>query len=615
MLMPDYFTDGKEEKILELYRRLEEWILKDIANRLIIAGEMSGTTDWLLYKLRVMGESQQAIMKKLMRLTGLSNKELKALLQDAVMTSWDYDKSIFDSIGGIQILNPMINPNVVKVMNAEYKKVQGEIHNLTRTTMQQYPKDLMNMLNEIEIRVSSGVQSYSSAVCEILDKYAGKGYEVSYPTGAKRTLEAAVRMCVVTSMNQTAAQVTNQYIIEGKAEYVLVSAHYGARTAQKGQQLLADHNAWQGKAYKINGSEPGYPNLLESTGYDIDLETGNGKVVNPLGLHGYNCRHSHQPWYKDLKNPWVDENGNLVIDTKKSKEIYEKQQKQRAMERAIRKTKRELIMKEEQIKLIAETDVKDILQKDYDKLAYKLRQQNKKYNAYCETNNLQKQSDRIKSAGFKKKQAFKANAAATKYKNSQDNNVEKGISGKANNTTEKNKVNIDYINSKKYREKFYKITNNPDVNAELYKCAKAELIHRNGTYKEDMYLISIIDGKRKGINTSTKLDNIIEYNDSLNNAILSNPKGTLISIHNHGTNLPPTGADFSSAGVRQYAQGVIVCHNGDVYTYKVGSKIFTSKLFDDTVEKYKKLMYNEFDAHIKALEQFERDYDIEWRKL
>jgi len=40
------------------------------------------------------------------------------------------------------------------------------------------------------------------------------------------------------------------------------------------------------------------------------------------------------------------------------------------MERSIRATKRKLIEKQEQINLVAETDVKEILQKDYDKLAY-----------------------------------------------------------------------------------------------------------------------------------------------------------------------------------------------------------------------------------------------------
>lgn len=64
----------------------------------------------------------------------------------------------------------------MSVMNAEYQKCQGELNNLTRTTMNQAQVDLTRMLDEAEMRVASGVQSYSSAVCEILDNYAKRAW-------------------------------------------------------------------------------------------------------------------------------------------------------------------------------------------------------------------------------------------------------------------------------------------------------------------------------------------------------------------------------------------------------------------------------------------------------
>lgn len=414
MLPPEYF-DHKEDRLLELYRQLEDFILKDITRRLLSAGEMTATADRLIWKLKQMGESQAAIEKKLQTLTGLTRKELRSLLQDAVLTSWEDDRATLGQLG-IELSNPLENAAVIRVMDAEYKKSLGELTNLTRTTMKQSQIDLINMLDEADLRVAAGVQSYSAAVCDILDKYAGRGIYVDYPSGTRRTLEAAVRCCVVTSMNQTAAQVTNQYIVESGCEYVLVSAHLGARVAQKGQPPLASHADWQGKAYRIRGSEPGYPNLLESTGYDIDPETGQGKVNNPLGLRGYNCRHSHKPWDKRLRNPYVDENGNLKIDTEENRKRYELQQKQRYMERSIRATKRRLVEKEEQINLVAKTDVKEILQKDYDKLSYRMTQQNKAYNDFCRQNDLQPQYDRIKVADFGREQTKQANQGTRRYK-------------------------------------------------------------------------------------------------------------------------------------------------------------------------------------------------------
>ena len=413
MLEPDYFY-GKSDVLISYEQELEDWILQDIAMRLLKAEAMAGTTDMELYKLRQLGLHQNEIVKRLSALTQKSTAEIRGLLQDAVLTSWDDDKSTLSRLG-IDAVSPLENPVVMELLDAEFKKTLGEVNNLTRSTMMQSQRDLMNMLNEAEMRVAAGVQSYSAAVCDILDRYGKTGIMIDYPTGTRRTLEAAVRMCVVTSMNQTAAQVTNHYIAEHNVEYVLVSAHLGARTQGKGQPYLAGHDNWQGRCYKISGSEPDAPNLAETTGYDI--VNGTGHVLNPLGLHGYNCRHSHKPWNKSLRNPYLDENGNLKIDSEENRKVYELQQQQRAMERAIRQTKRQLLVKQAEIDGVAETDVKTMLQPEYDRLAYRLRTQNQKYKQFCADNGLQTQADRIKVAGFKRAQSAKTNGRATAYQN------------------------------------------------------------------------------------------------------------------------------------------------------------------------------------------------------
>lgn len=407
MLKPDDFNN-KADVMISLYQQLEDYIMQDIAHRLLKSQGISGTADRMAWKLQQMGLHQEMIMSKLKRLTNLTEKELKELLKDAVLTSYNDDLDTLNTLG-IEVTAPLENKAVMDIMNAEYIKSLGELNNLTRTTMNKSQADLIRLLDEVEFRTANGVQSYTSAVCDVLDNYAGRGIMVQYPTGTELTLETATRLCVVTSMNQTSAQVTNQYIVEGGLEYVLVSAHLGARPQGKGP-YCAGHENWQGKIYKINGSEDGYPNLAEMTGYNID-STGIGTVINPLGLHGYNCRHSHKPWDKSLRNPYE----NNPIDTEENRKVYQTNQQQRKYERDIRKTKRELLMKQAEINGVAETDIKNILQKDYDKLAYELREKNKAYNFFCEKNDLQKQYDRIKVAGFKREQSSAANGRATAY--------------------------------------------------------------------------------------------------------------------------------------------------------------------------------------------------------
>ena len=421
MLRPDYFY-GKTDKLVEMYQDLENWIISDIATRLIKSGELSGTADRELWKLQQMGLHNTEIVKRISEMSGKSRNEVRRLLRDSVMTSFSDDKEVLTQISASDIISPLKNNMAILAMNAELIKTFGELDNLTKTTINQTHKDLLNMLNEVDYRVASGMQSYSSAVCEVLDRYAESGVMVEYPTGTKRSLEAAVRCCIVTSMNQTAAQVTNIYIAQNKIEYVLVSAHSGARYDKKDPTGISSHDHWQGKAYKIIGSEPGFPNLLESTGYTIDPKTGTGTVVNILGLHGYNCRHSHGPWRKGMVNKYLDENGNVNINADESQKLYDLQQKQRFLEREIRKTKREIMAKKQELDMIAETDVKEILQPQYDKLAYKLRMQNKRLQSFCKNNDLQLQGDRTKVSGFSKKQSAIANGRATAYKNKIEKN-------------------------------------------------------------------------------------------------------------------------------------------------------------------------------------------------
>lgn len=409
MLTPDYFY-GKSDKLIEMYQELEDWILQDIAMRLVASGSLSGTADRELWKLEQMGLHRQEIIKRISQLTGKSRNEVRRLLRESVLTSFSDDESILERLASVQ--PPLQNNAVIAVMNAELMKTFGELSNLTNTTIDQSQKNLLNLLNEVDFRVASGLQSYSSAICEVLDRYAENGMNVNYPTGSRRSLEAAVRCCIVTSMNQTAAQVTNKYIMEAGAEYVLVSAHMGARHDKNNPTGLQSHDWWQGKVYKIRGADPDAPNLLEATGYDIDPQTGEGHVVNPLGLHGYNCRHSHKPWDKSLRNPYVDANGNPKIDVHESQQLYDLQQQQRAMERAIRKTKRQLLVKEQELKTFPDDEN---IRSDYDKLSYKLRMQNRQYGEFCAENNLQRQYDRVKVAGFKKEQAKSANGRATAY--------------------------------------------------------------------------------------------------------------------------------------------------------------------------------------------------------
>ena len=87
-----------------------------------------------------------------------------------------------------------------------------------------------------------------------------------------------------------------------------------------------------------------------------------------------------------------------------------------------------------------------------------------------------------------------------------------------------------------------------------------------------------------------------------------------IVIHNHPSNLPPSGSDLVSNFEKGNELGVIVCHNGEIYVYRTNKK-FTTKIFDLSVKKYMVSGYNILKAYDKALNDFEKKGWLKWKKI
>lgn len=189
---------------------------------------------------------------------------------------------------------------------------------------------------------------------------------------------------------------------------------------------------------------------------------------------------------------------------------------------------------------------------------------------------------------------------------------ERGISGKHDRKTKENSVNLEYLKSDEYKNKFKGITANEKVNEQIYRQSKAILTHRNGTDKEDLILIDSITGKIAGRQCNSQIDFVVEYNKSVTDAIKGSQPYSLISIHNHSTNNPPTGNDLVCNGAYKYKLGIVATHNGRVFTYKAGNMPFAAESFGSRVDKYRSMNYNEFDAIIKTLSDFTVEYGIEW---
>ena len=310
-LTPSYLqkcTDGIEGE----YQKLVTEILVDMAQRIAHAGSMTSTTEYLNAKLRELSLQQEYINMALAKVLNTSESEVEKLMNESTYKSTrdtivQLEKHGYDTSGlsfGRQIEK---STNIAK----------NELSNLTRTTGQLATAQMMNLYDQAYLQVSSGAYSYDQAVTNAIKKLVKEGLgEVTYPTGAKRSVEAAVRVAVRTSVAQNALKCEEDMLNDMDINLVEVSSHLGARPS---------HAVWQGKIYWRNHPEGNYENFYEATGYGT-----------AAGLGGYNCRHQFYPFFGE-----GDEQTYYHIDETKNEQFYQMEQQQRALERKMRKWDRE----------------------------------------------------------------------------------------------------------------------------------------------------------------------------------------------------------------------------------------------------------------------------------
>ena len=319
----------KDFKLIEneaslLYQQLEVDIIQEIAERIAAVGYANTIVYNDVAILQEMGILYEDVLKMVAEYNLTTAPEIQKIFEEAGILSLKRDDTIYKMAG----LNPKgLNESMLQMLSATAKKTHSNLSNLTLTTAQTSQVQFLNAMNKAYMEVSTGTKSYSQSILDAIKDVSKEGAYIQYPSGAKRSIESATRMNVLTSVNQTSAKLQEMRADELGWDLVEVSAHSGARP---------EHAEWQGKVYSLHGTTKGYKTLEEGCEY--------GKIT---GLCGVNCRHTFYPFYKgstttytnkelkDLKNECVEYNGQKINK-------YEATQIQRKMERNIRQNKKDI---------------------------------------------------------------------------------------------------------------------------------------------------------------------------------------------------------------------------------------------------------------------------------
>ncbi len=425
-MLTEEYLNSVPDSVVDIWGELEEWLIKDICSRIMSAelynyNAIPGAARWRINLLREAGMHYSEMIEVISKITKKSEAEVRKLFEESGLLSLDGEADMFKR-QGIEPLD-LIHTEVLRnILQETYNRANGEIRNFTRTTADASQKLLIDTLDKVYFDVTTGSRSYTEAIKDAIETVGKEAGKVYYNTGHKDTIETAIRRSVLTGINQGAGKLSVANAQALGAEYVVVSAHIGARVSE---DPIANHSGWQGKIYKIEGSDK-YPNLLDSTGFPL----------NPLGLCGYNCRHTIHAYFPGEPNPFED----VVKDKEASDRLYELSQKQRAMERNIRSTKKKLLAYESAMENCKDDKTKFELSLEYDKCAAKLKKQNKAYNDFCKENEkygIKSERERLRTLNWKRENSDKTRSGASRYESVKQEGVPAILKKNKGNTIER----------------------------------------------------------------------------------------------------------------------------------------------------------------------------------
>ena len=370
-MLSDFELTELTQPIIAIYNQIEMALLEKVAKRFDVYDKVGGSLEWQARKLDELGALTTESVKAIAQMSKRSDKEIAQMLNKAKLGNIDMDLLDLAFTNGFIFVDPkkiMQSPALRAIVELSYKEL-GKTYKLIQTkALESTRQAYMDVINRAYIETASGIYDYGTSIRGALRDMADQGITgATYRRGnkiVKYSIEGTVRRDTITAVHQLANKAAEQSTKEIGAEYVEVSSHIGARVSNN---PIANHAGWQGKVYRLEGSDK-YPNLKEKTGYPDDIQ----------GLGGVNCRHRMFPFFPGISTP-----NPYKVDPEENKRVYEASQKQRAMERGIRATKKRLIV----AKASGDTEKA----KEY---RTKLTAQQKQIEQFCKDNNLRRQTER-----------------------------------------------------------------------------------------------------------------------------------------------------------------------------------------------------------------------------
>ena len=205
MLTPEKLSKLNQNKVVELYTKLNQQLTKDIIKKLKENKDISSYTKHQI-KTLARQSGRDMFNQALNRVSGISRKQRQYLeeLFDSIVSSeykgykgqYEFnDKEFKISDSSMQIITSMIS------------RTNKELKNLTKTIAFATQKAYVDAIDELYAKVVSGGYDYASAIKSTVNNLSNKGITLT-SNGRNYKLESTVKMNLFTSITQTANDIS-----------------------------------------------------------------------------------------------------------------------------------------------------------------------------------------------------------------------------------------------------------------------------------------------------------------------------------------------------------------------------------------------------------------------
>lgn len=234
MLTPEQWKQI-EKQANKIYDDLELQIIQEIAERIANVGYANTVALNDVLVAQEMGIMYQDIITMVAKYNNVSEEKILEIFETAGIKSLEYDDNIY-KLAGLSPIPLKQSATMWQLLTATAMKTHNNLSNLMMTTASSAQTQFYNTINKVYMEVSTGVKSYSQSIVDSIKEISKSGPYITYPSGARRSVEAATRMNIVTSVNQTCGKLQEMRADEMGWDLMELTAHGGARP---------EHAVWQ----------------------------------------------------------------------------------------------------------------------------------------------------------------------------------------------------------------------------------------------------------------------------------------------------------------------------------------------------------------------------------